>query len=75
MENTWQRSERKVLRDCTLKLEILHVKFKIMEILNTLFQGRSMSLANFQRNAKNINEYYMKHGNNVEVRYLSCAET
>ena len=27
-----------------------------------------MSLANFQRNAKNINEYHMKHANDVEVR-------
>jgi hypothetical protein len=30
-----------------------------------------MSLANFQRNAKNINEYYMKYDNNVEVRKFS----
>ncbi|CAB3997744.1 Jumonji isoform X1 [Paramuricea clavata] len=30
-------------------------------------KGRSMSLASFQRNAKNINEYYMRHANDENV--------
>ena len=37
-------------------------------------KGRSMSLANFQRNAKNINEYYMKHGSNVEDVFWEMVE-